>query len=838
MKKLIRRSVLLFLLFAVVAAGVFWKLNRTEKTDMISMESATLPVVYMMTGRERINCLYGYKENMNAASMRDTITPLEKNRTLTVQVDTYGNMITAISYEIRSLDQTRLIEKTEVSDWKTRSSYIEATLNIENLIEEGEEYAMVIHVTTESHDRIHYYTRIIEGAENIDEKLNYVLDFSKKTFNKTEAEELVKYLESGSQGDNTNFGFVNIYSSFSQITWGELEVTQLTKPQAAILEISNNITSIRLNYQVEAKNMYGTKEQYDVTEFFRTRYTEERTFLLTYERSMNQSFLPVSENINGSRINLGICPNTQVKMASGVNGDITCFVSNGELWYYRSDANTMWCIFSFYDSDDDGVRTDSKKHGIEIVKTEENGDVYFLVHGYMNRGLHEGMVGLTLYRYIYEENMAEELLYIPYGKSADYLRENLGELFTITGEGIFHFILEGNYYAVDFASQEYTKQISRLKKDCYVISPSGNILAWQEGEDRYHAKLIHVLLLDENREFTISAKTNENLQVIGFIEEDLAYGTALDEDIRRTATGNTECYMSYLTIMDKEKKRVGYYHKEGYYFTEAEITADNMITLKQYRKTEGEEYKKAEEEYITNNDSANTQMLTASQIATELKKKELGINLIRSVGTASLRTGYISEIQSKREGELLLNFETEPVLPYYTYAKGGLMGASDNLTEAIRLAWDKAGVIIDDSGNYIWKRNNTYDAISLSNVSVTVSEKDTLNLCLEAMLRERGVLIDTEPFTVRGKTVLEILEEQTEEGGLDLTGCSLRQVLYFVQTGRPVLGKLKDGYVLIVGYDSYNAILLNPLTNETYRIGLSDGTAEFEAGGNEFIVCG
>ena len=40
--------------------------------------------VYMMAGKERFNCLHGYKETMDAASMRDTITPLEENRNLTV----------------------------------------------------------------------------------------------------------------------------------------------------------------------------------------------------------------------------------------------------------------------------------------------------------------------------------------------------------------------------------------------------------------------------------------------------------------------------------------------------------------------------------------------------------------------------------------------------------------------------------------------------------------------------------------------------------------------------------------------------------------------------------
>jgi len=838
MKKIITRIVLLFLLFTAVAAGVFFKLNQTEETDIINLESATLPILYMMADEQRINCLYGYVETMDATSMRDTITPLETDRKLTIQVDIYNNTVTSISYEIRSLDQTRLIEKTEITDWNTESSFIEATLHLENLIEEGQEYAMILHLSTEKHEMINYYTRIIEGAENIKEKLDFTTDFSKKTFDKAEAEDLVKYLESSSQGDNTNFGLVNIYSSFSQITWGELEVKQITEPQVAILEINGNLTSIQLNYQVEAKNMYGTKELYDITEFFRTRFTEERTFLLTYERKMNQSFLPVSDNINNSRINLGICPNTKIEMASGVNGDLTCFVTDGELWYYRSGINTMRCIFSFHDSDDDGVRSNYQAHEIKIVRTEDNGDVYFIVYGYMNRGIHEGNVGMALYRYIYEKDLTEELAYIPYNKSAGYLRENLGDLFTITGESTFHFILEGNYYAVDFFSHEYTTQMKGLKEDYYVISPSGNILAWQEGEDRYCAEMIHVLLLDENREFTIDAKEGELLQVIGFIDDDLAYGTASKEDIRQTAAGETKMYMSHLTIVDKEKRRVGSYHKEGYYFAEAEITDDNMITLKQYKKTEEGDYKKAEQEYITNNDSPNEKLLTASQIATELKKKELGINLIVGVGETSLKSGYISEIQSTGESNLDLSLEKEPILSYYVYAKGDLLAGCDNLTEAIGLAWNEAGIIIDNYGNYIWKRNNQYDSINLSHISVPTSEKDTLNLCLETMLKEKGILIDTEPLTRQGKSALEILKEQTESGGMDLTGCSLRQVLYFVQTGRPVLGKLSDGYVLVVGYDSYNAILLNPLTNESYRIGLSDGTEAFEAAGNEFMVCG
>ena len=45
---------------------------------------------------------------------------------------------------------------------------------------------------------------------------------------------------------------------------------------------------------------------------------------------------------------------------------------------------------------------------------------------------------------------------------------------------------------------------------------------------------------------------------------------------------------------------------------------------------------------------------------------------------------------------------------------------------------------------------------------------------------------------------------------LDLTGCTLDSVLYYVSEGTPVLAKTADGVVIIAGYDQYNTNLLKP----------------------------
>lgn len=54
---------------------------------------------------------------MNAASMRDTITPIGKDRKLPVTIQTYETSVDAISYEIRSLDGERLIANADVNSY-------------------------------------------------------------------------------------------------------------------------------------------------------------------------------------------------------------------------------------------------------------------------------------------------------------------------------------------------------------------------------------------------------------------------------------------------------------------------------------------------------------------------------------------------------------------------------------------------------------------------------------------------------------------------------------------------------------------------------------------------
>jgi len=118
---------------AVFIAGlfVFEKLTNHETQDLTTdMAEASLPVVYLIVGEEQVNELHGYTTQMDAASVRDTITPVESGSVLPISVDLYGSEITSISYEVRSLDTTRLVQQSEAGNLSASDDTATADLTI------------------------------------------------------------------------------------------------------------------------------------------------------------------------------------------------------------------------------------------------------------------------------------------------------------------------------------------------------------------------------------------------------------------------------------------------------------------------------------------------------------------------------------------------------------------------------------------------------------------------------------------------------------------------------------------------------------------------------------
>ena len=146
---------------------------------------------------------------------------------------------------------------------------------------------------------------------------------------------------------------------------------------------------------------------------------------MNYNRYANEMFNGEQKNFAGKRILLGISDAKQIKAQKSENSRYILFRVNGNLWRYDQHDKKALCMFTFADGSNDDVRADYGKHNVKVLAASDEGDVDFLVYGYMNRDVHEGEVGIAVYHYGAELNQVEEELFIPMKTVVQYRKNSV-----------------------------------------------------------------------------------------------------------------------------------------------------------------------------------------------------------------------------------------------------------------------------------------------------------------------------------------------------------------------------------------------------------------------------
>ena len=412
MNKILRQVLILAAVF-IVGLFVFSKLmNHEIRVETKEMPEASLPVVYVMEDGQRVNELHGYTGDVNAASMRDTVTPVESGGTLSVEIDSYGREVKAVSFEVRSLDTTRLVQEAEAENLSSAADLATAEIPIGNLLSAEQEYLLILQVTTDG-EPCRFYTRITqEGDRHIGECISFVKSFHEITMDKDRQSELASFMEPESGAENDTLQTVTIHNSLSQACWGDFVCQEVTEPVASVKEMNDSYNVILLNYILSSATEEGGQEYYNVEEYYRVRYGTEKMYLLSFERTVEEIFRGDSERVQKSALNLGI-RSADVDFMANEAGTVVCFVQQGELWSYNMDSNYLTRVYSFRSSEGMDVRENYDEHDIRIIRANESGSIDFIVYGYMNRGDWEGQVGISVCHYDRTTNTVEEQLFIP-----------------------------------------------------------------------------------------------------------------------------------------------------------------------------------------------------------------------------------------------------------------------------------------------------------------------------------------------------------------------------------------------------------------------------------------
>ena len=800
MKNFFKRFLVLLVVFILGVAGTAFLMNNETTDDRSDMNDAVLPEVMVQFGDVLTNRMYGYRQPMEADFVRDSVTPLDTTKKLTLVVNPYDTKVRNLSYEIRTSDGSKVMENRTIKSLDTGSDgYLRTEIEISSGLLMNQEYSLQITLST-NHGDAYYYTRVVSRSATYTEQYaKFADDFVQMSLDKTQADNLAAYLETSDSASSRNFAGLNINSPLADISWGNLN-PQLSKAGIPVIKDINETTaSISIEYEISAQNENGNTEYYLVTDFYRMRYDETRIRLLDFKRSASEVFDPSLSVISNSGLLLGV-RSKDVDYLTNEDGSVTAFTQNGDIWSYVPDTGKFVEIFTFRKDTESDFRDARVEHDIKLLSVEN-----------MNRGAHEGYSGVGIYHYNNDQGAIEEQVFIPCTESFEFLQEDLGTLSYVNQSGQLFIMIAGNLYQINIDENTYEVLADHIDSDDFGVSVTNAHAAWKSESGDY-AGQIEFIDFDTMERRRIVPEASQKLDLLGFMNEDLIYGIVLDGDTLPNATGYMIDGITTFRIEGFDGTVKKEYHQDGLYV--AGVTVGTTLMEFTLVQKSGDIYKGVKKDNIMNNSTAATDKTSVEQTSSS---RQGVIVRLTSEDSPSSEEPLILYAKVRNAGEKVVDIQVDKSSVeevYYVYAGGGLDSVWTDPAKAVQRADKQTGVVLNRAQQYVWERGNMKTQITLNTTDI--------------------------PEIIRTAS----LDVQNLQNGLgdsakviDLTGCSLENVLYEVSAQRAVIARTgSDSSVVIVGYDQYNTYLLDPSTGEVKPYGMNDSTALFKNAGNMFIT--
>lgn len=800
-----------------------------------SLQDSTFPLVNITTDKYTINTLHGYSSSLNSANVRESITPIGSDKSFRVTISGNELKIKRLDYELQDIANQKVIGTGTISAFNESDTKKTADLTLDAAMNTSTEYGMQITLTTNYSKRIHYYTRIkyYDSDFFLKQKIGFVQKFHNATFHKDTDFEINNYLETNGSADST-LANVTINSSKKLITWGKMKPKIVSPCIPTIKELNIETAAIEQTYFVTAKTDTG-KETYQIKEFYRVRYTTGRIYLLYFQRTMEAVFDPELTSTYESEFKIGITNTEDLNLTSSPDNKKVAFVRNGNLWYYDLSSENLNMVFSFVQNSNDYVRDYYDQHDIHIINVDNNGNIDFIVYGYMNCGDYEGRVGILLYNYDPKKNQINERIYLPLDTTYQQLKEDLGQFSYVNRKNVFYFSLYDRVYAYNITSRQYTILTKNASGDNFAMLETAKCFVWSNAGSKKPATAITLLDLESEKKRTIKAPKNQYIKVLGTIDSSIVYGFVRKTDLYESKEGEQLLPVYKLIIANSQGEILKQYQTKNVYIIKTYVDKD-IIRLKRVRRS-GNHFKNISDDSIQHqqDNKAKSFDLTARVTDRSLTEKYLSLpagfvmkgkpNIIftKYVMVTENTTFYINDPQKNASDK------------YYIYAYGQITGSTHDAGTSIRQADEQMGVVMDNHNNIIWERggkflSNTVSLIDKTRVSGNIT---SIKACMHMLLQSAQITEDASKL--KGPSTMDILKKYISTP-VNLTGCTVDEILYFVSSGKPVMAmKNSSEAVLITSYNSSSVSWYDPSTGSHTKMSINHAEKYFENAGYVFI---
>ena len=168
---------------------------------------------------------------------------------------------------------------------------------------------------------------------------------------------------------------------------------------------------------------------------------------MDYNRRQEALFVTDNVDTAANTFKIGITDEEDYQYVISDKERKVAFIQARQLWYYDYNNGTITNVYGFCQDDN---YTDSRltydENNIKILKMTDEGDITFAVYGYMNRGEHEGKVGISVYQFTAAKDKMQEVLFIENNKPYNILKEDMETLLYLNDSGRYEYHEVRDFY--------------------------------------------------------------------------------------------------------------------------------------------------------------------------------------------------------------------------------------------------------------------------------------------------------------------------------------------------------------------------------------------------------
>lgn len=128
-----------------------------------------------------------------------------------------------------------------------------------------------------------------------------------------------------------------------------------------------------------------------------------------------------------------------------------------------------------------------------------------------------------------------------------------------------------------------------------------------------------------------------------------------------------------------------------------------------------------------------------------------------------------------------------------------------------------SGVVIDAKGQYVWERGNRYLVYDLST-------------------SQASAVSELQNALASGTSVLEAAGNMSDQKVLELTGCTVEEMLYLINKDTPVIG-VRNGAsaIILTGYDESHVTYVDSENGESKTVTQEEMDQIMQSSGNAYV---